>query len=66
MYRKLYELVGNAQMMTDQIRHLIEEADDYELLRVFKKLDAELMDFRHNLEVALRLCRKDEASELQD
>jgi len=66
MYRKLYELVGNAQTMTDQIRSLIEREDDYELLRVFKKLDAELMDFRHNLEVALRMCRKDEPSETQD
>jgi hypothetical protein len=66
MYRKLYELVGDAQAMTDQIRRLIEEANDYELLRVFKKLDAELMDFRHNLEVALRLCRKDDPSETHD
>jgi hypothetical protein len=66
MNRKLYELAGNAQAMTGQIRSLIEDANDYELIRVFKKLDAELMDFRHNLEVAMRLCRKDESSETQD
>ena len=66
MYRELYELVGNAQTMTDRIRNLIENEDDYELLRVFKKLDAELMDFRHNLEVALRICRENKTSDTHD
>ena len=55
MRQKISQLADDARSMTDQIRQIIPECSDYDLQRLFKKLDAELMDVRHNLQLALRL-----------
>jgi hypothetical protein len=62
MYQKLYQLAGDAQAMADQIRALIPGCSDYDLARLLKKLDAEMMDTLHNIQLALRLCRENDSA----
>lgn len=51
----------SAAQMSQQITELIQIARDYDLERLLKKIDAELMDIRHNLNQAVRLL--DETAE---
>ena len=37
------------------LEHLVELSSDYDIARVLKKSEAELMDLRHNLAVVRRL-----------
>ena len=60
MYVKLLKLAGDAQTVADEIRGMIAGCRDYEMLRLLKKIDAEMMDVRHNLRLVLQLHRKDE------
>jgi len=49
---KLHEA---AAAMSQDVDALIRRAGDYDLERLLKKIDAELMDIRHNLNQAIRL-----------
>jgi len=60
MYEKLLKLAGDAQTVADEIRGMIAGCRDYEMLRLLKKIDAEMMDVRHNLRLVLQLYRQDE------
>lgn len=60
MYERLLKLATDTQAMADEVRGLIADCHDYEILRLLKKLDAEMMDMRHNLQLALQLERRDE------
>jgi len=51
----------NAAQMSRDIAELIKTVRDYDLERLLKKVDAELMDIRHNLNQAVRLL--DETTE---
>ena len=59
MRQKISQLAEDARSMTDQVREIIPECSDYDLQRLLKRLDAELMDVRHNLQLALRLMGED-------
>jgi predicted CopG family antitoxin len=62
MYEKLSKMASDMQSMSDHVSQLIADAEDYDLLRLLKKVDAELMDLRHSIDVALRFCRKDRSA----
>jgi hypothetical protein len=46
------ELAGKLHRLLEQ---LVEKSSDYDVARVLKKSEAELMDLRHNLAVVKRL-----------
>ncbi len=54
----LKKMAGDAEKMADEIRRLITECRDYELQRMLKKLDAEVMDMRHNIQLAIDFARR--------
>lgn len=39
------------------VKKIIPDADDYDLLRLLKKIDAEFKDIRHNLSIAMKLAQ---------
>lgn len=51
----LLGLHESAAQMSRDITELIKTVHDYDLERLLKKVDAELMDIRHNLNLAVRL-----------
>jgi hypothetical protein len=52
---KLNLVLEEAGKLQKSIKGLILEIDDYDLKRLLKKIDAELMDVQHNLVLATRL-----------
>ena len=52
MYEKISQLASDAQSMAKRINQMIDDAKDYDLLRLMKKVDAEMMDLRHSIELA--------------
>lgn len=56
-YRETIEdLVRRADAMSADIGRLLGVVGDYDLQRLLKKIDADLMDVRHNLNLAKRLA----------
>lgn len=41
--------------LANEINHLVNSTSDYDLERLFKKIEAEIMDIQHNLKLALRI-----------
>jgi hypothetical protein len=39
------------------VKRIIREVDDYDLLRLLKKIDAEFKDVEHNLSIAMKLAQ---------
>ena len=58
MREVLKKMSQDAEAMGEQIRELIPQCNDYDLLRLLKKLDAEVMDVLHNIQLARRLVQK--------
>jgi hypothetical protein len=58
MQQALEKIAQDAEAVAEQIRVLIPQCNDYDLLRLLKKLDAELMDVLHNIQLARRLTDK--------
>ena len=56
--KRLTKLLKNAAKLDKDIKEILSDTKDYDLSRLLKKIDAELMDLRHNLELACRLTRK--------
>jgi hypothetical protein len=54
--KKINQILEEAHMLEKSIKGLIREIEDYDLERLLKKIDAELMDVRHNLVLAKRLA----------
>jgi hypothetical protein len=52
---KIEELRRRAEAMSTEIASLVADSPDYDLQRLLKKIDADLMDVRHNLNLAKRL-----------
>ena len=61
MYERLSKMASDTQSMADQVSQLIADSENYDLLRLLKKVDAELMDLRHSIDVALRFCRENKS-----
>jgi uncharacterized membrane protein (DUF106 family) len=49
---KINELLEELSKLNRSLKEVIHEAKDYELERLLKKVDAELMDAQHNLILA--------------
>lgn len=58
MQQVLEKISQDAESMADRIRGLIPHCNDYDLMRLLKKLDAEIMDMLHNIQLARRLVQK--------
>jgi len=52
---KLNQVLEDANRLEKSIKELVREIEDYDLERLLKKIDAELMDVQHNLVLAKRL-----------
>jgi predicted nuclease with TOPRIM domain len=52
---KLNLVLEDVTKLEKSIQELIREIEDYDLERLLKKIDAELMDVQHNLILAKRL-----------
>jgi hypothetical protein len=53
---KLNQVLEDAKKLEKSVKDLIREIEDYDLERLLKKIDAELMDVQHNLVLAKRLA----------
>jgi G:T/U-mismatch repair DNA glycosylase len=53
---KLNLVLEEARKLEKSVKELIREIEDYDLERLLKKIDAELMDVQHNLVLAKRLA----------
>jgi len=58
---KTTEMLAEAQEKTGDlekiVKRIIREVDDYDLLRLLKKIDAEFKDVQHNLSIAMKLAQ---------
>jgi hypothetical protein len=57
-FEKLKETVELTQRIADNIVFVQKDIDDYELSRMLKKVEAEVLDLQHNLSIAMRLIEK--------
>jgi hypothetical protein len=55
---KIKNLLKDAAKLDKGIKKVISETNDYDLSRLLKKVDAELMDLQHNLDLACQLAEK--------
>ena len=53
---KLNLVLEETRKLEKYVKELIREIEDYDLERLLKKIDAELMDVQHNLVLAKRLA----------
>jgi hypothetical protein len=53
---KINQVLGETNKLGKSIKGLIREIEDYDLGRLLKKIDADLMDTQHNLVLAKRLA----------
>lgn len=44
-----------ARELAEEINELVTESSDYDLERLLKKIEAEIMDIQHNLKLAMRI-----------
>jgi uncharacterized membrane protein (DUF106 family) len=52
---KLNQVLADAAKLEKSVKELVRQIEDYDLKRLLKKIDAELMDVQHNLILAKRL-----------
>jgi hypothetical protein len=55
MLTKIKEADNMANELAGLFGELVNEADDLDLKRLFKQLDADLMDIRHKLSLAAKI-----------
>jgi len=53
---RLSQILEEAEKLQKSIKDIIREIEDYDLERLLKKIDAELMDVQHNLVLAKRVA----------
>jgi hypothetical protein len=58
MATKAEEALSSARNLALQIDNMIAEADDLDLQRILKQIEADLMDVQHKLALAVRLEEK--------
>ena len=57
---KIEELIQDAAKLEKKIKRLVSESKDYDLSRLLKKIDAEMMDLQHNLDIAFKFLEEEE------
>lgn len=55
---KLEALLKEAAKLEKGVKRVLSESKDYDLSRLLKKVDAELMDLQHNLNLACQLAKE--------
>lgn len=50
---ELRALLGDTRELSQRLQRLIDATGDYDLQRQLKKIDAELLDVQHNINLAL-------------
>lgn len=53
---KINQVLERADKLEKSIKDLVREIEDYDLQRLLKKINAQLMDAQHNLILAKRLA----------
>lgn len=57
---RIKELIEEAAKLEKKIKKLVSESKDYDLARLLKKVDAEMMDLQHNLDIAFKFLEEEE------
>ena len=57
-YEKMKETAELAQKIAANIQEIQKDINDYDLSRMLKKVEAEIIDLQHNLSIAVRLMDK--------
>ncbi len=55
---KLEKVLKDVKKCTRVIENLISDVDDYDLQRILKKIDAQLIDAQHNLVLAKKMTKE--------
>lgn len=55
---ELERFLADTQVFSTKLSQLIEATTDYDMIRQLKKIDAELMDFQHNIVIAIEMEEK--------
>jgi hypothetical protein len=58
MTSKITEALGGAKTVADLVRSILDESGDFDLQRLLKQIEADLMDVQHKLSIALRLSEE--------
>ncbi len=58
---RIEELIDEAAKLEKKIKKLVSESKDYDLSRLLKKVDAEMMDLQHSLDIAFKFLEKKES-----
>jgi len=57
-FEKIKETADLAQKIAINIQEIQKDINDYDLSRMLKKVEAEIIDLQHNLSIAVRLMKK--------
>lgn len=60
MKQKIMKADSMANELAGLFNELVNETDDFDLKRLFKQLDADIMDLRHKLSLASKIIGNDE------
>lgn len=55
---ELEQFLADTHTFSTKLSQLIESTTNYDMIRQLKKIDAELMDFQHNIVIAIELEEK--------
>jgi hypothetical protein len=55
MKNKINDALNGAKTVADLVRSILDESGDFDLQRLLKQIEADLMDVQHKLAIALRL-----------
>ncbi len=58
MKKRSREALESAKKLADQIQDMVDKADDLDLQRLLKQIEADLMDIQHKLAIAVKLIDK--------
>jgi hypothetical protein len=58
MKKRSREALESAKKLADQVQDMVDKADDLDLQRLLKQIEADLMDIQHKLAIAVRLIEK--------
>lgn len=57
-WEKIKETADLTEKIAENIQEVQKDINDYDLSRILKKVEAEVLDLQHNLSLALRLIKK--------
>jgi len=57
-FEKIKETADLAHRIAVNIQEIQKDINDYDLSRMLKKVEAEIIDLQHNLSIAVRLMEK--------